>query len=237
MCFSVEASFIAAAALVPVGVYCLSSALRKDVRFVPLALTPIAFAVQQAAEGFVWYGLRHDHRLMVERAAAIFLFFAVAFWPFWVPFSLLFVERRAWVKRALGLTAVASLAWLAFYAHAVLVPGRELHAHAVRHSIDYGIADLHGFRDVPAIVWRLAYLAYICGPLLLTRKGNSEFRWHIYGVVIAGLFVVSETVYWYAFASVWCFFAAVASLLLAVAFSELPSRHNAGPTVIRPPIA
>jgi hypothetical protein len=61
MCFSMEASFVAAAGLTPVGVYCVARAIRKNLRFLPLAITPIAFAVQQAQEGYVWYGLgRHD---------------------------------------------------------------------------------------------------------------------------------------------------------------------------------
>lgn len=221
MCFSVEASFTAATALVPVGAYCVWSAVRKERRFLPLALTPVVFAVQQASEGWVWYGLRHDNSRLVEGSTRVFLFFALAFWPFWVSFSLWFVERRRLTKMFLGISTVLSLSWLGLYAHAVLTPESEMNAHVVRHSIDYGLADLKGFREAPLIFWRLVYLSFICGPLLLVRTG-SEVHWHLFSGVVAVLFVVSDLVYWYAFASVWCFFAAVSSLLLAFAFTRLP---------------
>jgi hypothetical protein len=221
MCFSVESSFAATAVLLPTGAYCVLRAVRKDSRFLPLALTPIAFAVQQAAEGCVWYGFRHHRPGLVEGGTIVFLFFAVAFWPFWAPFSLLFVERRRPAKMFLHGTTVLSLCWFCFYIHAAVFPGRELHTHVVRHSIDYGLADLRGFRDAPLIVWRLAYLLFICGPLLLVRAGG-EARWRFCAGLVAALFVVSDLVYWYAFASVWCFFAAVSSLLLALAFAKLP---------------
>jgi hypothetical protein len=222
MCFSPEASFGATALLLPLGAYCVRRAVRNDLRYLPLALTPLAFGVQQAAEGCVWYGLRHDDPALVASASALFLFFALAFWPFWVPFSLLFVERRRPTRLFLGATAALSLSWLIFYTQLALVPHHLLRAQAVRHSIDYGLADLRGFRDAPALVWQLAYLAFICAPLLLARPGGHKLIWRIGGGLIAALFVVSYLVYRYAWASVWCFFAAVSSLLLVFAFAKLP---------------
>jgi hypothetical protein len=116
MCFSAEASFASAAALVPVGAYCVRCAIRKNLRFLPLGLTPVAFGAQQAAEGGVWLGLRHGDATGVERMAIVFLFFALAFWPFWIPFSLLFLEGGRLGRGLLaGLTA-ASLIWLWLYA-------------------------------------------------------------------------------------------------------------------------
>jgi hypothetical protein len=228
MCFSTEASFTAAAALLPVGAYCVHSAIGKNMRFLPLALTPVAFAVQQAAEGCVWYGLGHAHRMMVQWSTAIFLFFALAFWPFWVPFSLRFVERRRLARVILTIVAALSLSWFGFYVVAVLSPERDLYARVVGHSIDYGLADLHGFRRLPLVIWQLVYLACICGPLLIARTGSGAARWRLCGGIVAALLVVSDLVYWYAFASVWCFFAAVSSLLLAFTFIKLPPqvRHS-----------
>jgi hypothetical protein len=145
--------------------------------------------------------------------ARVFLFFALAFWPFWLPFSLWFVEHRRWAKAVLSATTAASVSWLGSYVGVVLYPGQVLRAHVICHSIDYGLADLHGFRETPLIVWQVAYLAFICGPLLLVQTSGRDTFWRRCGVLVVAL---------YAFTSVWCFFAAVSSLLLALAFARLP---------------
>src|SRR5258708_34168391 len=90
MCFSAEASFGSAAALAAVGAYCVRSAIRKDVRFLPLALTPVAFGGLQAAEGGVWLGLLHVDSSQVELCTAVFFFFSVEFWLFRLPFCLFY---------------------------------------------------------------------------------------------------------------------------------------------------
>src|SRR5438132_14411320 len=94
MCFSPEASFAVGALLIPAGLYCIRSASRKDRRFLGFALLPLLFGVQQLCEGLVWVGLEHDNMPLAKGAALLFLFFALFFWPFWVPFSVSFIEPR-----------------------------------------------------------------------------------------------------------------------------------------------
>lgn len=53
MCHSAGASFGVGAVLIPAGLYCLSAAARKDRAYVPLAVTPLVFGVQQCIEGCV----------------------------------------------------------------------------------------------------------------------------------------------------------------------------------------
>jgi hypothetical protein len=227
MCFSAEASFTATAALLPVGAYCVGAALRKDRRLLPLALIPVAFGVQQAAEGCVWLGLHHDDGVLVQGGAAVFLFFALAFWPFWIPFSLVVPEERRTQRVILATAVVLSVVWLVLYAPVALDPARWARADVVNHSIAYDTENLPGFQFVPRAVWRTAYLAFICGPLLLAkRNGGGGTRLRVLGgAAVAGLFAVCYLVYWYAFTSVWCFFAAVLSLMLAALFAKLPARN------------
>ncbi len=227
MCFSAEASFAAGAALLPVGAFCVVQAVRKDVRLLPLALTPIAFGVQQAAEGCVWLGLRGGDPALVARASMAFLFFAVAFWPFWIPFCLLFPESRPAVRRLLGATAALSVVWLLAYASAALEPGRLPPTEIVRHSISYDLSGLPMFRPVPRVALRSAYLAFIVVPLAAARPGCWGGRLRLLGgAAVAVLFALCYLIYWYAFLSVWCFFAALLSLLLGVAFYRLPARSR-----------
>src|SRR5437660_1254987 len=101
MCFSAEASFAVSAVLLPAGVYCTSVAVRKRPAYLPLAIVPIAFSLQQLCEGLVWTGLARNDGALVRVGSLSFLAFALAFWPFWVPFSILFLAERRRVKQCL----------------------------------------------------------------------------------------------------------------------------------------
>ena len=52
MCFSASASFLAASLLLVTGIYALKKV--KSKKQIPLALIPLFFAFQQAAEGVIW---------------------------------------------------------------------------------------------------------------------------------------------------------------------------------------
>src|SRR5262249_42575055 len=111
MCFSAQASFTTGAALVPAGIYCVQTACRKDRRFVLLALVPLGFAIQQCSEGFVWLGLDYKDLTLVRQWSVVYLFFALAFWPFWIPFSLLMPETRPKVRATFAFLVALSLVW------------------------------------------------------------------------------------------------------------------------------
>jgi hypothetical protein len=224
MCFSAEASFAAGAVLLPAGAYCVRSAMRKDFRYVPLAFIPLVFSLQQFDEGFVWLGLNHGHGQMVRNASVVFLFFGIAFWPFWIPLSLWFVERHRRGKMLLACLTVLSLAWLWLVLPVAADPDQWLSTRVVHHSIRYEFGSLPGFRIAPREIWRAAYLLAICVPLLICRSISGEahpLRW-VAGGLVAGLFAVSYVVFWYAFTSVWCFFAAILSIGLCRVFRRLP---------------
>jgi hypothetical protein len=63
-------------------------------------------------------------------------------------------------------------------------------------------------------------------PLLLLK--NSLLIWFNTGLVVSA--VISHVYFIYAFASIWCFFAALLSLYLGYLFHNLPLR-NAGTTL------
>ena len=226
MCFSPEASFAVGGALLPAGIYCTQAAVRKDPRFIPLALVPVAFCIQQFTEGFVWLGLHADDAALVEQSSVIFLLIAIAFWPIWIPLSLAIAESRRPQKIALASLAVAGLAWLWLYWPLAVDPSRWLTTEIVGHSIRYEVGELPGFALVPRGVWRLGYLLIISGSLSMGRfdPGGSRAANVNGGLLIAALFALAYGLYWQTFLSVWCFFAAVVSLLLCTAFYRLPAR-------------
>src|SRR5581483_10832077 len=56
MCFSAEASFTAAAILLPAGAIGMQRAYRTERRYLPFAALPLFFGLQQLFEDLVWTG-------------------------------------------------------------------------------------------------------------------------------------------------------------------------------------
>src|SRR5439155_3244888 len=111
MCFSAEASFAASAALLPAGAYCVQAAVRKQPGYLPLALAPVAFGVQQASEGVVWLALDRGDAALTRLASLAFLFFALAFWPFWISVQAAAAETVPPRRRMLIALAAANTVW------------------------------------------------------------------------------------------------------------------------------
>jgi hypothetical protein len=226
MCFSAEASFTASAALLPAGIYCVHAALKKGAGLVPLALIPFAFGAQQLSEGFVWIGLGSQDPILTRKAALFFLFFAIPFWPFWIPFSLALVERQKRPKWALAGLALLSFVWVWVSYPLLVEPERWLTTRQVHHSIRYDIETLPAFSVAPLAAWQALYFAEICLPFLVGRRGRSEWYHLVGGGAVALFFLIAYFAFSYAFTSVWCFFAAILSLYLCFVFYRLPIPGN-----------
>ncbi|MFL5331057.1 MAG: DUF6629 family protein [Gemmataceae bacterium] len=217
MCFSAEASFGLGAALLPAGIYCIDAARRKSPRSWPWAWMPIAFGVQQISEGFVWVGISHGHPEMVRAGSYVFLFFALTFWPFWAPFSAYKTETRPWARRYIAVAMFVGLVLgLALYAP-IAINSDWLHTRQVYHSIQYKMEGTPALDAFPWAIAQVLYLAVVSFPLVLqSRKGSIRF-----GIVLFAAAAVAYIFYRYAFASVWCFFAAIISLGLCSFFWRL----------------
>jgi hypothetical protein len=218
MCFSAEASFAAAAILLPAGAYCTRVAARERPASLTLAVIPFVFSFQQFSEGLVWVGLAQGDDALVTAASLAFLAFALGFWPFWAPFSVLFLERRRRVKWCLGAGALLGLALgCALYVPLAVNPKEWLTVGVVQHSIRYNLRGLPAFALAPHPWWDLAYGAAVLGPFLVASPGG---RFAVFPLLLAASAAISLLVFWYAFVSVWCFFAALLSAQLCYAFSR-----------------
>lgn len=220
MCFSAGASLGAAAALLPVGAYCLEAAWRKDRRYLPLAATPVLFGVQQLCEAVVWAGFEGGHPEMVRVGSLAFLFFALAFWPAWVPLAAAALEGRGWRRRAfVALAGAGVLFGAVHYGPVAAGGGHDTSPAVVGHSVRY---------DFPtgSWVWPALYMTTVAGPLVASR--NRRLRPLGAAVVLSA--VAAYVLFEEAFASVWCFLAAALSLYLAHALHRVP-----GPGVAQPP--
>lgn len=223
MCFSAEASFGVGALLLPAGYYCLHQALRQGPSYLPLAIIPLVFSIQQFAEGLVWIGIRHEQPTLRTAAGLVFLFFALGFWPFWASFCGLFLERDRSRQAGLVLGALLGLTFSGFlYLPLAWDPERWLQIGVRYHSIQYDFRRLPVFDVLPQPWWHFSYLVLVSIPLLR----SPDRRWTVYGIMVVGAAAFSQVVFWYAYISVWCFFAALLSKQLCYIFYRLEGRQG-----------
>lgn len=217
MCFSAVASFAAGGGLLVAGALALRSVWPSRPAWVPLALLPVGFAVQQLCEGAVWLALAGPDPAAVRAPALGFVFFSHGFWLLWVPLAVALIEPVKVRRRAFAALAVAGLALGALLYGSILQPD-ALHVEILHHSIRYHVA-LISDGVVPRPLLDAAYAAIITIPLL----GTSHHRVRTFGAMITASLIVSLGVFLYAFASVWCFFAAILSSYIVWAVRSDPN--------------
>jgi hypothetical protein len=219
MCFSAEASFVAGVSLLAAGAYGVKCALARNRRYLPLALTPVFFGLQQLAEVIVWVGLDHLKPELSRTGSLVFLFFALFFWPFWLPICAAFVESRPLARWIWAAVAFLSLGWFFFLQLPLMLdPQKYLTTGLVHHSIAYDHPNVPLMRLVSRDVLRAIYMLMGGVPLLAC----SDSRARIFGALLGLSAVASRVLFAYAFASVWCFFAALLALYLCVAMARVP---------------
>ena len=205
MCFSAQASFVTAGITGAIGVVALARANKP--RELPLAATPLLFALQQGIEGLLWLNLPLAPAGSLSMALTLlYLFFAEAFWPLYAPIAVWLIEpsehRRHLMIVCMGVGAGVGaylLWWVLDHPHLATI----LDDHIV-----YGSDYLQ-----PGIV-SLGYLTATGLPLMLSSQRTVVV---LGAIVLAGL-VVAYAFYWEAFISVWCFFAAAASVAILCHF-------------------
>jgi len=206
MCFSAGASFGASAVLSIIG----TAAIMKA-RTIPqglFACIPIIFSIQQLAEGMLWLSLK-DPRLAALQPffTYTFLVFALVVWPVWIPLTIRMLEKDAKRKKTLGLllfaglvVAVGSACAIVFYP-AVVVP--------LEHNLHYNI-------DLPAgaagliKVFTLLYFA----TTIISTFISSARRMNWLGIVFFLSYSVTLILYSGSVVSVWCYFAALLSIVV-----------------------
>ena len=208
MCFSESASFAASALLLPAGIFCIKAALAKDKAYIPLACMPLAFGLQQGAEGIVWSGINADYSTSIRIGSFAFVFFSHWFWLFWIPWSALNLEcnRTSW--RICRLLVVLGGLYGAFLYLPLLINEGWLFAAVAHHSIEYQAKFIGD--SIPISFSRLLYILIILTPLLISS--NSYIK--VFGVLVTLFAFITYLTFNYAFVSVWCFFAALLSFYI-----------------------
>lgn len=215
MCFSTEADVVAGLALLPVGALALREV--RCTREVPFAALPLLFALHQLVESLVWAGADGNVSSGVQDGAAtVYVMFALVVLPSLVPGPVLLLEPRG-ARLRVAPFAVIGVAVSVYLAVSVLDGpiGIDVHAHALVYQV--GIDH--------STVATVLYVLAVIGPSVLSGYPSIV----TFGVVNLGGLVVVAALYLAAFASLWCVFAAITSVLVLVHMRlrrRLPDPHR-----------
>ena len=205
MCFSATANFVGSGVLGAVGVVTLTQV--KHRRELLFAALPTMFAVHQFIEGFVWMGL--DGILSPQVAhnmGAAFVLYAQGLLPFLMPMGVMLFEKTKARRRTMlpfvilgGLLTLYMLWGLSAYPLQVSVAGN---------SIVY-------VNYATNMTWvAVLYIIATCGSLFFSKVPMMV----AFGAANLGILLVVMAVKRYAFTSLWCAYAAVASVIVLAYF-------------------
>jgi hypothetical protein len=205
VCFSATANFVGSTVLAGVGVVTLTKV--KHRRELLFAALPVLFAIHQFIEGFVWLGL--DGILspkVAHNMGAAFMLYAQGLLPFILPLSVILFEVDAKSRRRMQpflilgtLTALHILWALTAYPTQVFVKGN---------SIVY----INPATNNEAVA--VLYVIVTCGSLLFSKVKDMV----IFGIANLAILLLVMAFKRYAFTSLWCAYAAVASVIILAYF-------------------
>jgi hypothetical protein len=205
MCFSATANFVGSGVLGAVGVVTFTKV--KHRRELLFAALPLLFAIHQFIEGFVWLGL--DGILsptVAHNMGAAFMLYAQGLLPFLLPLSVLLFEPTARSRRRMlpflvlgGATTLYILWALTAFPTQIYVRGN---------SIVY----INQATNNTAVAF--VYVIATCGSLFFSKERPMV----LFGAANLVILLVVMEVKRYAFTSLWCAYAAVASVIILAYF-------------------
>lgn len=211
MCFSATSSFLLSGVLATIGSITLYK--NRKPSLILFASIPLFFAFQQSCEGLVWLTLNNPQYALVHQMAIYaFLLFALPFWPVFMPLSLWVYEKDAHNKNYMLFFIAAGLFTAAFSSYHLLqsIPSATIAQHSIKYTYTTTTNVILG------ALHSLCYLIGVSGAFF----SSSIYLARIIGV--AGILSLAITLLfkWAAFVSVWCFFAAVLSVLVYVSVTR-----------------
>ncbi len=201
MCFSATANFVGSGVLGAVGVVTMTKV--KHRRELLFAALPTLFAIHQFIEGFVWLGL--DGILsptVAHDMGAAFMLYAQGLLPFLLPLSVLLFEPNAKSRMLMRPFLVLGGATTLYIVWALTAYPLQLYVKG--NSIVY----INQATNNMAVA--VLYVIATCGSLFFSRIRMMV----VFGVANLAILLVVMAFKRYAFTSLWCAYAAIASLII-----------------------
>lgn len=203
MCFSASASFGAGAILSGIGVASLRKAQNSSQR--SFASIPLLFSIQQISEGVLWTTIGNPAFHSTQQLTAyIFLLFAQVVWPIWIPSVILNLEEQEKRKRLLKVFAGIGLVVAVFLCyHLFALP---LAVKAQNHHISY-------HQEFSKEIKLIIGIVYVFATIFPAFYSSVKGMWKL-GLLVSISYLLTAAFYNEYFISVWCFFAAIISLMI-----------------------
>jgi hypothetical protein len=205
MCFSAAANFVGSGVLGTVGILTLTKVKhRRELLFASL---PVLFALHQFIEGFVWLGL--DGALspaVAHDMGAAFMLYAQGLLPFLLPLSVLLFEPDAGSRRRMLPFLVLGGATTLYILWALTAFPLQLYVR--------GNSIVYINQATNNIAVAVLYVIATCGSLFFSKIRMMV----VFGVANLAIVLVVMGIKRYAFTSVWCAYAAVASVIILAYF-------------------
>jgi hypothetical protein len=205
VCFSATANFVGSGVLGAVGVATLTKVKHK--RELLFAALPTLFAIHQFIEGFVWLGLDGVlSPVVTHNMGAAFVLYAQGLLPFLLPLSVLLFapdvksRRRMTPFLVIGTGTALYMLWaLVAYPLQIFVRGNSI------------VYINQGTNNTTLAV---LYVIATCGALFFSKVRDMV----IFGTANLTILLAVMAVKRYAFTSLWCTYAAIASVIILAYF-------------------
>jgi hypothetical protein len=204
VCFSPGADAVVGGIVVVVGVDALRHV--REPKQILLASLPLLFGLHQMDEAFVWWGLQGRVSESIGRVSVwIYMLFALAALPVLVPIAVLAVERSAGRRRLIAVLAALGIG-----------VGVALGVSLFRGSVDAVIDGRHIAYDVSALTQGREltglYVVAACGALVASSHRDLAALGVLNLVAVPVLMWLTVG----GFISLWCFWAAMVSVVIDV---------------------
>ena len=209
MCFSAEASFTGGIIISAIGIVTVTK-VHKPSQLL-FACIPIFFGIQQFTEGILWLSIPNPDLVNLQKFSAyLFLIMAQVLWPAMIPLSVLMMEENKKRKGALQALLGAGLAVSLYYTYCLL-------AFTVSPRImGYHILYDNTFPESLAMFVFIVYVIATMPPLFV----SSIKRTHLMGILMFLSCAVTAFFFTQYLTSVWCFFAALISVVVLWILSD-----------------
>jgi hypothetical protein len=197
------ASFGAGAILLTIGYAAVSLARTKQQHL--LCVIPLIFSLQQFIEGMLWFVLQrpayaHWQQLLLY----LFLLLAQVTWPLIVPLCTWQAEREPIRRKVLSVFTVAGAITSGIFLYGLFFydTSASIGHHHIKYTLDFPLLH-HWYGGIP-------YLVAAVGPPLV----SSNPRMRLIGVLLLLSYFVTYFFYKDYLISVWCYFAAIISVVV-----------------------
>lgn len=214
MCFSPEADLTTGLIVGAIGIDALRHAARPQQMV--LASLPLLLAVHEADEALVWWGLRGQLPASVTHAA-VYVFLTVAFaLPFLVPLATMGIEpvlRRRRVMAALLVFGTLTTVVLLLSVVGASIVGSHI---AYSADVKYGL------------LLAVLYVLVTCGSMLVASSRVLV----LFGLANVGAVIALSWITFTGFTSLWCAWAALTSIAIAVYLRRTKTSGSTVPEAI-----